>query len=179
MAANRYGFKIDKGLSQSFVMTWVVASGGAGTIASGTPAKRVDIDAATATGSVIPMVDGNGGSSGATMATSGTFAGLAKSTSSDTASAAGTVDLWAPVAGLVYRGTALSSTAANTQAKINVLMGKRVVYDLTASNWTIDTAAADALANNVVIIGGNPLTNEILYMHDKNTVLSTQNAITS
>ncbi len=179
MAANRFGFKIDKGLSQTYVIQWVVASGGAATIASGTPTKRVDIDAATATGTVIPMVDGNGGSSGATLAVSGTFAGLAKSTSTDTAAAAGVVDVFAPVAGLVYRGTALSSTAANTQAKINVLAGKRVVYDLTTSNWTVDTAAADAVANNVVIVGGLPLTNEVLFVHDKNTILSTQNAITS
>lgn len=178
MAVNRFTLKIDKGTSQSFVMTWVVAGTGTATIVAGSPAKRTDIDAATATGAVLPMVDGNGGSSGATNAVSGTFAGLAKSNSTD-AGAAGTVDLWAPVAGLLYRGTALSSTAANTQAKINILMGKRVVYDLTGNNWTIDTAAADALANNVVIVGGNPLTNEVLYMHDKNTVLSTQNAITS
>ena len=177
--ANRFQIKIDKGQGQSWTVQWVVASGAAATIQVGSPAKRVDLDAATATGAVIPMVDGNGGSGGATNSVSGTFAGIAKANSTDTAAAAGIVDLWAPVPNLLYRAGALSSTAANTQAKINVLAGKRVVYDLTSSVWTVDSAAADALANNVVIVGGSPLTNELKFVHGRNTVLGTANAITS
>ncbi len=40
---------------------------------------------------------------------------------------------------------------------ILALKGKRVVFDLTTGDWTIDAAAADAKANCVVLLGtGNP-----------------------
>jgi hypothetical protein len=61
-----------------------------------------------------------------------------------------------------------------------VLVGKRVVFDLTANVWTVDTAAADALANNVVIVGGIPSSNEVLFVYaQKGCVFGTTNAITS
>lgn len=173
-------FAIDKGIQNSFAYQWVVASGTAASIDRGTPAKRVDIDAATATGSVKIMADGNGGMADSTLAASGTFAGLAKSASTETATAAGVVDLWFPAPGMVYRGFAKSSTAATTQALINVLMGKRVVLDITTSDWTVDTAAADALLNCIVVVGGLPQSNEILFVVDTRlTVVGRQIAITS
>lgn len=173
-------FVIDRNLQNSFEYQWVVASGSAASIKSGTPAKRTDIDAATATGAVLPMIDGNGGNTGNTMAISGTFAGMAKSNSTDTAAAAGVVNLWFPVPGLVYRGFAKSATAATTQALVNVLVGKRVVFDLTTNDWTVDSAAADAAVNNVVIVGGIPANNELLFVYaDKGSVLGTTNTITS
>lgn len=155
----------------TFQAQFVVASGGAATIASGTPTKSNESDA-TATGALIPMVDGDGS------VTAMRFGGIAKSTSDDTASAAGTVDVWMPVPGLVYRGYAKSSAAADTQSEINVLMRKRVVFDLTTSDWTIDTAAADALVNCVVIVGGIPQTSEILFMYSpKGTILDTSTSM--
>lgn len=161
-------------------MTWgaqfVVASGGAATIARGTPTQRVDVDAATATGAVIPMIDGDGDVGSA----EGAFTGIAKNTSDDTASAAGVVDVWVPVPGIIYRGFAKSATAADTQSEINVLMGKRVVFDLTSSDWTVDTAAADALVNCVVIVGGIPTTSEILFMYSaKGTFIDNSTAVSS
>lgn len=156
-------------------MTWgaqfVVASGGAATIARGTPTKSTEADA-TATGALIPMVDGDGA------VTAMRFGGIAKRTSTDTASAAGTVDVWMPVPGLVYRGFAKSAAAADTQSEINVLMRKRVVFDLTTSDWTIDTAAADALVNCVVIVGGIPSASEILFYYSpKGTILDTSTSM--
>lgn len=176
MAENRFGIQIDKGLMNSWEMTWVVASGAVGTIAAGTPAKKVDIDAATATGSVIPCIDGDGDLA----ATERSFAGIAKATSTETAAAAGIVELWAPVPGLLYRSKAKTASAADTQTEINVLVGKRVVLDLTSGNWTIDTAAADALVNCVVICGGIPSTSEILFVYSqKGTFWDTSTAVTS
>lgn len=173
-------FSIDRWSGQTFEYTWVVASGTAASIDRGTPAKRVDIDAATATGSVKIMADGNGGMADSTLAASGTFAGIAKDASTETASAAGIVNLWFPAPGLIYRGFAKSSTAADTQSEINVLMGKRVVFDLTTGDWTIDTAAADALLNCIVIVGGIPSTSEILFVVDTRlSVIGRQIAITS
>lgn len=152
-------------------MQAVVASGGAATIQRGTPTKSTEADA-TATGALIPMVDGDGS------VTAMRFGGIAKSNSTDTASAAGIVETWAPVPGLVYRGFAKSAAAADTQAEINVLFRKRVVFDLTTSDWTVDTAAADALVNCVVIVGGYPQTSEILFMYSpKGTILDTSTSM--
>lgn len=164
-------FTIEKGLGSSFETQYVVASGGSATIARGTPAKCVTADGSVA-GAVIPMVDGDG------LVTGERFVGLAKNTSTDTASAAGVVDTWAPVAGMVYRGFAKSGTAADTQAEINALMGKKVLFDLTAGDWTVDTAATDALVNCVVIQGGYPQSSEILFVYSaKGTILDTSTAI--
>jgi len=152
-------------------MQWVVASGGAATIASGSPTKSTEADA-TATGAIIPMVDGDGS------VTAMRFTGIAKNTSTDTAAAAGVVDTWVPVPGLLYRGKAKSAAAVDTQAELNVLSRKRVVFDLTGTVWTVDTAAADALVNCVVIVGGYPNSSEILFMYaPKGTFIDTSTAI--
>lgn len=164
-------FTIDKGLQNTWPTTYPVASGAAGTIVSGTPAKCVTADGSVA-GATIPMVDGDG------LVTGERFVGLAKTTSTDTASAAGTVDTWCPVPGILYRGFAKSAAAADTQAEINALMGKKVLFDLTSSDWTVDTAATDALVNCVVIQGGMPQTSEILFVYSpKGTILDTSTAI--
>lgn len=164
-------FTIDKGLQNSWATQYVVASGGAATIAAGTPAKCTTADGSVA-GAVIPMVDGDG------IVTGERFVGLAKSLSTDTASAAGIVDTWAPVPGILYRGFAKSVTAADTQSEINALAGKKVIFDLTTSNWTVDTAASDALVNCVVIQGGMPQTSEILFIYSpKGTIHDTSTAI--
>lgn len=174
--ASRFNIKIDKGLSLSWPVTWVVASGAANTIDPGTPAQRVDVDAATATGAAIPMVDGDGDVGSA----EGQFAGIAKNRSNDTASAAGTCDIWIPLPGMLYRANAKTSSTADTQTEINVLTGKRVVLDLTSDVWSVDTAAADALVNCVVIVGGLPLTSEILFVYaSKGTFWDTSTAVSS
>lgn len=144
----------------------IVASGAVGTIAQGTPTKGADATAASWTGAVIPCIDGDGTASGTR------FTGIAKNTSSDTASAAGTVILWLPLPGLVYAGKAKTASLANTTALVQGLFGKRVVFDLTSSNWTIDTAAADAAANMVVIIDGDPNTSTLHWVYkDTGTML--------
>lgn len=171
MAANRMGFKIDKGLSQSFEMEWIVASGTTAGIASGSPTKLVTADGSVA-GVVVPMVDADG------IVTAERFTGLAKSTSTETASAAGIIITYAPVAGILYRGSPLVAGSANTQAKINALMGKKVIFDLTANVWTVDTAATDALVNCVVISGGIPASDEVLFTYSpKGTIFDTSTAM--
>lgn len=140
----------------------LVASGGVSTIAAGTPTKGADATAASPwTGAVIPMVSGDG-------TTSQRFTGIAKNTSNDTASANGYVYTWLPLPGLVYGCKAKTTSTANTAALIQALFGKRVVFNLTSSLWSIDAAAADAAANMVTIIGGNPATT-MLYFTYKQT----------
>lgn len=164
-------FTIDKGLSMTWATQYVVASGAAATIAPGTPAKCVTADASVA-GVVVPMVDGDG------IVTGERFVGLAKNTSSDTAAAAGVVDTWAPVPGILYRGKPKTAGAADTQAEINALAGKKVLFDLTTGDWTVDSAAADALINCVVVCGGTPNNDELcFYYSPKGTIFDTSTAI--
>ncbi len=136
----------------------LVASGGVATIQAGTPTKGADAAAASWTGAVLPMVDGDG-------TTSQRFTGIAKNTSTDTAAAAGNVTLWLPLPGYVYAAKTKLASDANTAAKITALYGKRVVFDLTSSLWTVDSGATDAVANNVVIIGGDYQTQTIWFMY--------------
>lgn len=164
-------FTIDKGLQNTWATHYVVASGTSASIAPGTPAKLTTADGSVA-GSIAAMVDADG------IVTGQRFVGLGKTTSNETASVAGVVDTWAPVPGILYRGFAKSSAAADTQSEINALMGKKVIFDLTSSNWTVDTAATDALVNCVVIQGGIPQSSEILFIYSpKGTVMDTSTAI--
>ena len=169
--ASRPGITIDKGLSQTWEATWVVASGAVATIGSGSPTKCTTADGSIV-GAIVPMVDGDGS------VTAMRFTGIAKTISTDTAAAAGTVDTWYPVPGLIYRAGCKTSTTMNTQAKINALMGARVVFDLTGTTWTVDAAATDALVNCVCIVGGQPLTNECLFVYaPKGTICDTSTSM--
>lgn len=137
----------------------LVSSGGVSTIQRGTPSKGADAAAASPwTGAVVPMVDGDG-------STSQRFTGIAKSDSTDTASAAGSVDLWLPLPGYIYACKALTASTFDTAAEVQAAFGKRVVFDLTSSTWTIDVAAADAKANCVVIIGGDYQTQTVWFTY--------------
>ena len=135
----------------------LVTSGAVGTIATGTPTKSADATTA-ATGAVVPMVDGDG-------TTSQNFTGIAKNTSTDTASANGVVTLWLPLPGYVYACKAKTASTADTAAEVQALFRKRVVFDLTANVWSVDAAAADAAANMVTIIGGDYQTQTLWFTY--------------
>lgn len=152
-------FNIQSQLSPEFAKKWLVGSGAAATIAIGTPTFGVDAAAASPwLGTVAVGSDGNG-------STSQRFTGIAKSTSTDTVAAAGEVYTWLPLPGIIYSGKAKTASTADTQAEVDALSGKRVVFDLTSSDWTVDAAAADAAANCVVIIGGEYQTNTLYFMY--------------
>ena len=88
--------------------------------------------------------------------------GIAAGDSTDTVAAAGTVEVFLPLPGVVYRAKAKSSTAADTEAEILALANKRTLFDLTAGVWTIDTAAADATTSGLILTGtGNASNNEV------------------
>lgn len=138
-------------------MKWLVASGTTASLYPGTPVKF------SSAGAVAAMADGEG-------TTTERFAGIVKSQSTETAAAAGEVYTFMPLPGVIYAAAAKSSTAANTQAKIDALLAKRVVFDLTGTigasgQWTVDTAAADGATNCVVIIGGEYQTNTVYFMY--------------
>lgn len=141
-----------------FSVPALVASGAVATIQSGTPAKGADATAASWTGAILPMVDGDG-------TTSQRFAGICKTTSTDTAAAAGVAYQWLPLPGLVYAAKAKTASTANTAALVQALFGKRVVFDLTSSLWSVDAAAADAAANMVTILGGDYQTQTLWFTY--------------
>lgn len=142
-------FSIVSPLAPAFTTTWLVAAGAAATIASGTPTEGADAAAASPwTGAVNVMADGEG-------STSQRFTGIAKDTSTDTVAAAGAVTTFDPLPGILYKGFAKTASTADTAAEVTALQGKRVVFDLTSTDWTVDAAASDAKANCVVIAGGD------------------------
>lgn len=145
----------------------VVAAGTASSIDRGTPTFAANATATTNwTGAVRIGTDGEG-------TTAQRFTGIAKSVSTDTASAAGTVELWLPLPGLIYAGFAKTASTADTAAEIAALFGKHVVFDLTSTDWTVDAAATDAQANCVTIVGGDPATSTIYFTYkDNGTFLS-------
>lgn len=140
-------------------MKWLVAAGGVATINPGTPTKF------SSAGAVIPMVDADG-------TTSQRFAGIAKTTSTDTAAAAGEVYTFIPLPGITYQAQAKTASLANTQALIDALRGQRSIFDLTGTvgpgltgKWTIDTAAGDGSNNCLTIIGGMYQTSTIYFIY--------------
>lgn len=131
---------IDEG--RTYKSKFTVASGVVGSIGQGVP---------TFTGSggnVAVGTDGQG-------TTSDRFTGMCVTPSTDTASAAGVVFTFEPLPGIVYKGSPKVAGSFNTSAKIDALKYKRVVFDLTATVWTIDSAASDASTNTIVICGGD------------------------
>lgn len=129
-----------------------VALGTAASIGVGTPTYAADATAASPwLGTVAVATDPAG------TTTTGRFTGMAKGVSTETASVAGTVELWEPFPGMVYSGFAKTSSTADTAAEIRATRGKRVLLDLTTGDWTVDVAATDAVINCVVLLGsGNP-----------------------
>lgn len=159
MAANRNAISLRTQMDPAFSQKWNVPSGAAATVAAGSPTKTVDAAAASPyLGTIAPMVDGDG-------TTSQRFTGIAKSDSTDTASAAGVCYVWLPLPGIVYQAAAKTASTANTQALVDALRGKRVVFDLTSSVWSIDAAAADAVVNQVVIIDGDYTTSTLYFVY--------------
>lgn len=141
-------------LDEAFTKKRLVASGAVTSILAGTPTKENGSNV----GVVAAMVDGDG-------TTSQRFSGLAKSDSSDTATVAGVVRTWTPLPGLIYAAKAKVLANANTQALIDALTAKRVVFDLTAAVWTIDTAASDASTNSVICSGGEYQTSTVYFQY--------------
>lgn len=140
-----------------------VASGAVATINPGTPTKLSGTRGTNAT--IVPMVDADG-------TTSQVFSGIAKGTSSDTATVAGSVEVFMPLPGIIYAAQPKSTTAANTQAKVNNLLFGRYIFDLTGTvgvnlsgQWTIDTAGGDGSTNCIHVVGGDYTTNTLYFTY--------------
>ena len=137
---------------------WIVDSGTSKESEAGEPTKGDDAAGGAWTGEVGIMVDGDG-------TTTQRFTGIAKSDSTETSAAAGIVNTYRPLPGLVYSAKALLSTTFDTASEMNAARGKRVFFDLTSSAWTVDVAATDAVVNCVVIVGGEYQTNVVHFAY--------------
>lgn len=129
---------------------YIVASGTTQSIKMGEWVK------CTGAGAFAAIVDADG-------TTSQRLVGVAAAPSTETASTAGVVQVYELSHDIVYATKAKTASLANTQALIDALVGKRVIFDVTAGVQSIDTAAADAATNTVLIMGGDPLTSTIYY----------------
>lgn len=78
------------------------------------------------------------------------IAGVASSTSTNTASAAGTVKVTKMIPGQSWLISPNAATTWDTQAEYDLLVGDRVLLDLTSTTYTI--LAADSANNGCVIL---------------------------
>lgn len=77
------------------------------------------------------------------------LAGIATSTSTQTASAAGTVDVMPLIPGQIYQISPKVAATWDTQAEYDALVGKRVLIDLTTGSYTL--LAVDGATSGCVI----------------------------
>lgn len=165
----RNDFKLITPSSQCVSQKWLLAAGAQGSTGGGGYRGEPFVSylaTASQTGIVKVALDG-AGVIGTTAATNGRFVGIAKSDSTQTASVAGVVYTWLPLAHLVYSGRPKVSGAANTAAKIDALRGAAVVFDLsavTSGTYTIDSAATDAAVNAIVIVDGDPASDTLYWV---------------
>jgi len=119
---------------------------GATALAVGEPAKLKAVGSAY----VIPLADNE-----PVIGTTTRVVGIVASPSTHTASADGTVEVYIPRPGMIYRAKAKSTAAVDTDAELKALLNVNVLLDLTSSVYTVDTGATPATANGVTIVGGN------------------------
>lgn len=110
----------------------------------------------TGTNYAIPSADAEPATSGPT------FIGIASSTSTQTATADGTVDIIAALPGMVFEAKAKSAAAVDTEAEILGLLNDLVLFDLTSGSYTVDTASTNS-ANGLKILGGNTVKKTVYF----------------
>jgi len=89
--------------------------------------------------------------------------GITASDATATATARGTVEVYLPLPGVIYKAKATTAANVDTQAEINALCGDRVLFDLVGSTFTVDEDAGDAAGNGIQIVGGDPKNTEIYF----------------
>lgn len=118
-------------------ITYVVASGAAASINAGEPVQKL-AGAANVTALV----------TNAPTATN-RIVGVAMSVSTDTVAASGLVQVAPAAPGQIWMIAPKVLTTWNTQAKINALVGARVLIDLTTGTYTL--LAADGAGNGCIV----------------------------
>lgn len=118
---------------------YAVASGTTASIPAGTPvSKPLGAAAVAAAATNTPVV------------ATDFYAGIASTTSTETASAAGTVRVTKMAPGMSWLVAPKVAATWDTQAEYDALVGDRVLLDLTTGTWTI--LAADGATYGCVIM---------------------------
>ena len=109
----------------------------------------------TADGSqyVAQLVDGD-----VTIGTDGAIVGIAASDSTATAAADGTLEVYLPLPGIIWKCKVTTSTNFDTEAEILALVGDAVTVDVSGVVTTIDENDGHADTNAFQIVGGDPET---------------------
>jgi hypothetical protein len=89
--------------------------------------------------------------------------GITATDSTHTATAAGTVEVYQPLPGVIYVCKATTAANFNTEAEILALANDRVLFDLVSSTFTVDENAGDTATSGLQILGGNPDTQEVYF----------------
>lgn len=89
--------------------------------------------------------------------------GIAATSSTETTTAAGTVDVFVLKGGEILEVKAEDTSAIDTQAKIDLLVNDNKLFALNGSVWTVDETTATSALNGLTILGGNP-TKGTLYL---------------
>lgn len=99
---------------------------------------------------VIPMADGT-----PVIGTTVEMVGIAKSDGTHTASADGTVEVYVPTPSVIFAIKAKSAAAVDTAAEVLALVNDCLLFDLTSSAYTIDTAAGHVATGGLEVVGGD------------------------
>jgi len=108
---------------------------------------------------VIPLADNE-----PVIGTTTQMVGIAKSDSTQTASADGYVDVYMLDEGdIVLAAKATTSTNFDSTSEVNALVGDRVLFDLVSTTYTVDENAGDTATSGLQIIGGNAAKAEVYF----------------
>lgn len=122
--------------------TFQVAAGTTLAILAGEPVKRT-----AGTPEVVLGVDGD------FSIDTDEWVGIAQSDSTETTSAAGTVEVYVLDGGEVLRCRAKATSDVDTAAKLLAIANDNLVFDLTGSTWTIDVGAGTSALNGMTATG--------------------------
>ena len=95
---------------------------------------------------VIPLADNE-----PVVGTTTVMLGIASGDSDHTAAADGTIDVFVPQPGVTYLCDATTVANIDTQAKYDLLVGDRVLFDFGSSTYTVDENAGDGATNGLYI----------------------------
>lgn len=90
--------------------------------------------------------------------------GITATDSTHTATAVGTIEVYNPLPGIIYKCKATTAANFNTAAEIMALENDRVLFDLVGSTFTVDENAGDTATSGLQIVGGNPDTQEVYFI---------------
>jgi len=108
---------------------------------------------------VIPLADNE-----PVIGTTTQVVGIAKSDSTQTTTADGSITVYVPLPGVIYECKATTTSNIDTQAKLDALCGDSVLFDFGSSTYTVDENAGNAATSGIQIVGGDYARGVIYFM---------------